>query len=209
MPIYPKMTSKNTALLVIDIVNGCCSEKCEDSGITFKNIRAMVPQLKVFIENFRKTGCKIIFTNITPWTKKYLPQNIQLLYADPEAAYYSDDTSGFPEEFYIIKPAKKDIIVTKNRYDAFADPKFRKVLKNNGIKYLVVAGVFTDGCVLATICGGFQAGYNFVILKDMIETTDVKIRQELSEHLKKYTFPVMYGKTMTGREFLEKWQSAL
>lgn len=199
------MTSRNTALLVIDIVNGCCNKKCEDSGTTFKKIHTMVPKLKTFIEDFRKTDCKIIFTKITPWTKKYLPDNIQILYTDPEATYYSDDTSGFPEEFYDIKPAKQDIIVTKNTYDTFADQKFRKILKKNGIKFLVVAGVFTDGCVLATICGGFQAGYNFVILKDMIETTDITIRQELSECLKKYTFPVLYGKTMTSKEFIEKW----
>ena len=69
-----------------------------------------------------------------------------------------------------------------------------------------MTGVFTDGCVLATIVSGFSKGYNFVMLSDLIEATDLPIRQELSKCLKDYTFPVMYGKTMTSREFLDSWE---
>jgi nicotinamidase-related amidase len=87
------MNSKNTALVVIDSVNGCCHKNCEDAGkeITFSKIRKMIPRLNNFIRQFRdKTGGKIIFTNITPWTKDYLPRNIQELYEDQIATYYGD-----------------------------------------------------------------------------------------------------------------------
>lgn len=80
MKPYLKMNSQNTALVVIDAVNGCCHKDCEDSerGIAFSKIREIIPRLNNFIEEFReKIGGKIIFTNITPWTKKYLPKNIQ------------------------------------------------------------------------------------------------------------------------------------
>lgn len=208
MKPYLKMNSQNTALVVIDAVNGCCHKDCEDPerGITFSKIREIIPQLKNFVEEFReKIGGKIIFTNITPWTKKYLPKNIQELYEDPATTYYSDG-SKFEEEFYIVNPKKEDIVVTKNNYDTFSNPEFDKILKQNGIQYLVITGVFTDGCVLATICGGFSHGYNFVILKDLIETTDVKIRQELCKYLTNYTFPIMYGKTITSKELMNLWQ---
>ncbi|MCX6716406.1 MAG: cysteine hydrolase [Candidatus Taylorbacteria bacterium] len=207
MKPYSKMNSKNTALVIIDIVNGCCHENCEDleRGITFSKIRKMVPQLNSFVEKFReKVGGKIIFTNITPWTKEHLPENIKELYEDPVATYYSDG-SKFEEDFYIVKPRKEDIIITKNNYDTFSNPEFDKILRENGIQYLIMTGVFTDGCVLATICGGFSHGYNFVVLKDLIETTDVKIRQELCKHLLDFTFPIMYGKTITSSELLNTW----
>jgi ureidoacrylate peracid hydrolase len=194
-------------LVIIDIVNGCCHENCEDleRGITFSKIRKMVPQLNSFIEEFReKIGGKVIFTNITPWTKEYLPENIQELYEDPATTYYSDG-SKFEEDFYIVEPKKEDIIVTKNNYDTFSNPEFNKILKENEIKYLIISGVFTDGCVLATICGGFSHGYNFVILKDLIETTDVRIRQTLCKYLVDYTFPIMYGKTITSQEAINSW----
>jgi len=203
MNLYKNMTSENTALVVIDIVNGCCHEECEDAekGITFSKIRSMVPRLVDFINDFRRAGKgKVIFTNITPWTKEFLPENIQELYEDPEAAYYGEGPGGFEEEFYRVVPEKDDVVITKNNYDAFSNPEFDRLLKEWGITYLIIAGVFTDGCVLATICGGFSKGYHFVLLKDLIETTDVEVRQELSDRLKNYTFPIMYGRTVSVAE---------
>ncbi|MBM4177586.1 hypothetical protein FJ208_02195, partial [Candidatus Gribaldobacteria bacterium] len=107
--LYGKMTSKNTALLVIDIVNGCCHKQSEDlkEGITFSKIRKMIPRLERFIAQYRQVfGGLICFAKITPWTKKYLTGNINELYADPKACYYSDDKSGFSEQFYQVQPQK-------------------------------------------------------------------------------------------------------
>lgn len=207
MKPYEKMTAENTALVIIDIVNGCCHEDCEtpEWNIHYTKIREMVPKLDKFIEDFRnKIGGKIIFTNLTPWTKEALPENINTLYTDPNTVYYSDG-SKFEEEFYVVKPKPEDIVITKNNYDTFSNPEFEKLLKQNGIQYLVMTGAFTDGCVLATIAGGFGRGYNFVILKDLIETTDLKIRQELQEYLRDYTFPILYGRTMNSEKFIGDW----
>lgn len=203
------MDSSNTALLIIDLVNSGTHEDCEIPKwrITFSKIRQMVSRLKKFIADYRKTvGGLVIFINLTPWRKEHLPDNINELYTDPKARYYSKDSSGFPEQFYMVAPKKEDIIITKNHYDAFVNPKLEKILKKRKIRYLVVTGIFGDGCVLATICSGFSRGYNFVILKELIETTDVKIRQELLKLLKEFTWPIMYGKTMTSREFLRVWR---
>ena len=147
--------------------------------------------------NFRG---KVIFTNITSWTKDCLPGNIIELYTDSKATYYGDG-SDFENDFFVVEPKEQDIVITKNIYDTFSNEEFDKILKQNGIQYIVITGVFTDGCVLATIAGGFSRGYNFVILADLIETTDEKIRQELSRYLMDYTFPVLYGKTINSLEF--------
>ncbi len=208
MKLYSKMNKSNTALLVIDMVNSCAHEKCEspDIDIRFSKIRKMVPELVGFIGNYRKVvGGLVVFANITPWTKENLPENIQELYTDPNVVYYSDDKSGFSEEFYQVQPEKDDLIITKNTYDSFTDTKLEKTLKDRGVQYLVVAGIFTEGCVLSTICNGFSAGFNFIILKDLIETADNKERQETSRLLKARVFPFLYGKTIISKEFLDSW----
>ena len=150
--IYEKMNSDNTALLVIDIVNRCCHKKCEkpEWGITFSKIRQMVPKLDKFIGEYRKKfGGLICFAKITPWQEKFLTDNIKELYKDPKAYYYSDDSTGFSEEFYLLKPQKSDFVFTKNHYDCFTDQGFIKELQTRKIRYFVIAGVFTDGCVLS------------------------------------------------------------
>lgn len=170
----------------------------------------MVPNLVTFIEQYRNTvNGLVIFTKTVPWKKEYLTDNINELYTDRRTVYYSKDTTGFAEEFYQVKPLDGDIIITKNQYDVFATTDLDKILKNKGIKYLIIAGVFGDGCVLASVLGGFSKGYNFVILKDLIETTDVQLRQELQTKLKEYTWPIMYGKTLDSEEFLKSWVSKL
>jgi nicotinamidase-related amidase len=67
----------------------------------------------------------------------------------------------------------------------------------------MVTGVFTDGCVLSTIINGFSKGYNFVVLRNLVETTDLPIRQELAKSLLEYTLPMQYGKVMASEEILE------
>ncbi len=198
--------ANKTALLVIDVINSCCSEKCEIRkwNITFKRIRKMVPRLENFIRHYKKLGGQVIYTNCVPWDKKHLAKNIIELYKDPKARYYSKDKTGFSEEFFHIKPEKNDHVVTKNSYDAFTNPQLDKILKKMKVKHIIITGVFADGCVHATVQGGFSKGYNFIIVKDMIETTDVKIRQELQKKLKLFTWPVMFGNTIDSKDLIKK-----
>ena len=195
-----EITNKNTALLIIDVVNFCCTEKCESK------IRQMVPKLVRFIDSYKKRfGGQVIYINCARWDKKHLPDNIIELYKEPKCRYYCADKTSFSEKFYLVSPEKDDVIITKNTYDAFAAPQLDRLLKKRKIKYLAITGVFGDGCVHATIQGGFSQGYNFVILKDLIETTDEKVRQDIQRLLKRWTWPVMFGKTIDSEEFLKKF----
>lgn len=201
------MNKNNTALLVIDPINSCAHEKCEtpEWHIHFSKIRKMLPKLNNFLVSYReKVKGLVVLTTITHWTKEYLPDNLNELYTDPEVVYYSDNTTGFDEEFYAVKPDKTDLVFVKNTYDAFTINEMVDELKKRGIKYIVIAGVFTDGCVLASIVSGFSKGYSFVILKDLVETTDSNTRQEIQKLLLEFTFPKMYGKTITSSELLSE-----
>jgi len=205
---YPKISSKNAALLIIDVVNSCAHPRCEDKerGITFAKIRKMIPKLASFVAKFRQ-GFKgeVIYVNITPWNKKHLAKNIIELYKDPKCRYYSDDESGFDSQYYLLKPDAGDKIIVKNTYDTFANPELETFLRQKKIQYLITTGIFGDGCVQATINGGFSKGFNFVVLKDLIETTDVPRRQKLQSLLKKYMWPLSFGPTMSSEDFLKHY----
>ena len=72
------------------------------------------------------------------------------------------------------------------------------------IKNLIITGVFADGCVESTIQSGFSKGYNLVMLKDLIETTDSKKRQALQTLLKENLWPTNFGETINSTDFLKK-----
>ena len=198
------ITKNKAALIIIDIVNSCCAEQFEDPeyGITFTKIRQMVPKLEKFIDTLRaKQLGEVIFVNLTPWTKEYLPKNIQNLYEDPNVDYYGSDDE-CEQEFYKLKPLASDKIITKNNYDAFTNPELDDFLRANNIETLIITGVFTDGCVLSTICGGFARGYNIVVPRDLVETTDLPIRQRLARDLLDYVIPMQYGKVVNSEKLL-------
>ena len=192
---YPSQT----ALLVIDIVNSCCHEKCEepDDGITFNKIREMVDErLLDFVDKYRKEiNQNVIIMGLKPWTREYLPQNIIRLYDEnPMASYFGEE--GFEEGQYHLSPVGTDFVVKKNTYDCFASSELIDYLEQRGITDLVICGVFTDGCVLSSIISGFSKGYNFIIPRDLVETTDLLARQELQRLLLDYTFPMQYGRVV-------------
>jgi len=197
---------KNTRLLVIDIVNDCCSEKCERKkfNITFKKIRKMIPKLIKFIKNYKQLGGKIIYINNVKWDKEHLPQNLRELYKDPKKTFYTQDKTDFSTKFYKVKPDKDDIIITKNTYSAFSNPNLDKVLKKHNIKYLIITGIVSDGCVDATIKEGFSHGYNLIILKDLVEAFDRIDRQQIQKHFKEFIWPKMYGEVIDSDEFIKK-----
>ncbi len=202
------MNSQNTALIIIDVINSCAHQNCEipEWKISFGKIREMVPRLNTFIEEFRATiGGPIIFGKTLPWQKEHLADNVNELYEDERFSYYSKDSSGFAEEFYCLTPGKDDIIATKDTNDALADPKLIAQLQAQGIKYIVTTGIFTDGCVLATVVSGFSKGFNFVVLKDLVETTDSPRRQRLQQDLLEFTFPYMFARVVSSEEFLGNW----
>ncbi len=197
-------TLDNTVLLVIDVIHSCAHQRYEDPDrdIHYSKVRRMIPSLAAFITSFQRLGGKIILITTVPWQEPYLPDNINELYRnDPQARYWSTDTGGDAEQFYGI-PTEGAAVFTKNSYDAFTNGDFVQTLEEMGIRYIIVTGVFGDGCVLATICNGFSRGYHFIIAEDLIETTDDEERQELQQHLKQRLWPMMYGVTIESQHIL-------
>jgi ureidoacrylate peracid hydrolase len=59
-----------------------------------------------------------------------------------------------------------EFVIDKHRYSAFIGTRLDQVLRSNGIRTIVVAGVATSGCVESTIRDGFMLDYYVVIPED-------------------------------------------
>jgi len=202
--IIPSLTLDNSALLAIDVINSCAHREFEDQScnIHFNRIRQMIPALSNFITSYKHLGGRIILTTTVPWQESHLPENINELYRNNEVArYWLQDITGRAERFYQI-PTEGALIFAKNSYDAFTNEDLIDALENMHVRYIIVAGVFGDGCVMASICGGFSKGYHLIIAKDLIETTDDDDRQMLQRQLKQRTWPLMYGTTIESQQIL-------
>ena len=67
-----------------------------------------------------------------------------------------------------LAPREGEELIVKNRWNAFFDTKLDELLKDKGIKNLVIVGAATDVCVLETCSYAFSLNYNCIV---PIETT--------------------------------------
>ena len=193
------------ALLVIDYIESCCLEKYRDSHLNLglskvRNIAPLLQELITFYRNNSKG--EVIWLTCCPWVKGYVHPNIDRLYDEnPEAEFYSNTLEG--NDFYYVKPKKHERIFEKNMYSAFSgtNGQLDTYLKDKNIEHLVVVGIYSTGCINATICEAFHHGYKLTIIRDCVETFDEPEKQEYQKHI--FTdWSYMYGKVISLSDFI-------
>ncbi len=191
-------------LVVIDTVKGCCDIQYEkpEWNLHFKKVREMLPRLNTFVKTHRENGGQVIWIKPTPWTIEHLPANINKLYNEnPNARFYVeeniDEYNEFPNSITI---ESDDIVLEKNNYSAFVNPKLSRLLDDS---YLI-AGIYADGCVNATIIEGWSKGHFPYILTDLVESMDSEVKQNQKKHLLIHGWPLMYGHVINSSEIDNK-----
>jgi len=192
-------------LVIIDVVKGCSGQEYErpEWKLHFHNIRQMLPRLNRFAHAYRAMGGKIIWVKSTPWIEQNLPEHINRLYHEnPRATFYAtnhvEDYAKFPSDIEVLSG---DVILEKNNYSAFTNPELGDLLDNGS--YLI-AGVYADGCVNATIIDGWGRGYFPYILSDLVESMDAPIKQSQKQFLLHHGWPLMYGHVVTSTAYLQR-----
>ena len=74
-----------------------------------------------------------------------------------------------PDRFELVEPLRRlapAAVVDKDTFSAFAAPGFAMALGRLGADTLVLAGVETDVCVLATALDAVDLGYRAVVVRD-------------------------------------------
>jgi ureidoacrylate peracid hydrolase len=162
----------STALVVIDVQNDFALPQgvCGQVGDDISPVAPMVARLQVLIEEARKAGLLIVFVRtiydepvLSPaLTEQYLRRgypNSICLTGTRGAEFYGD-----------IGPrdAPNEILVTKHRYSAFWGSSIDLVLRNNGIRTVVLTGIATEVCVESTARDAFFRDYQVVVPEDCV-----------------------------------------
>lgn len=82
-----------------------------------------------------------------------------------------------------FQPLPHEVVVNKDRFSAFSGNDFEIILRSQGIKHLVIAGVSTSGVVLSTFCRAADQDYALTILSDACADPKPGLHQELMTQL--------------------------
>jgi len=171
-----------TALLVIDIQNTYLEAKPDsDENARWQPFftrmnNIVIPNTASLIADARQRGVEVIFARIACLTQdgrdRSLSQkkpgfNYLLLPKDRE------DSQLVPE----LTPQGDEVVVLKTTDSALTGTNLRLILRNMGIKNVVVAGIFTDQCVSSTVRSLADESFNVIVVDDCCAAATDELHQ--------------------------------
>ena len=170
-PDDPELIKSQTALLVIDIQNTYLETPSDDHESKrwapfFERMKStVIPNTAQLIKLCRNNQVEVMFARIACLTQdgrdRSLSQkkpgfNYLLLPKD------RDDSQIVTE----LQPIDDEITVLKTTDSALTGTNLRLVLRNMGIKNVIIAGIFTDQCISSTVRSLADESFNVLVVED-------------------------------------------
>jgi ureidoacrylate peracid hydrolase len=197
-----KVFPPGCALIIIDVQNDYCHENgaLNKFGRKVSDIRQMVPRLKEIVEKARQIQVPVVHVRMA---------NSELTKSDAYLEHRSRRSGGnrqvcqegtWGAEFYEIEPRLGEPVVTKNRYSAFVNTNFETILRAQGVKTVILAGVTTDVCVESTARDAFMRDYHVLFLSDCTGVDDPAVQQATLERIDRY-----FGHVVSSGDVVKAW----
>jgi nicotinamidase-related amidase len=151
-----KLDPLSTALVVVDMQVDFVSPK---GKLCVPEAKKTIPAIRLLIDRARKAKVTIIFTQ--DWHRA----------DDPEFIIWPSHAVGGTRGARVIpqlKPLPKDYFIPKRTYDAFFGTDLDILLRQKGIRNLVITGTVANICVLHTAGSARLRGYKIFVPADAI-----------------------------------------
>lgn len=158
------LTPSETAVLVVDVQR---SEALPELLATQKEYaealqRRMLPALSRLVSGARSAGCEVVYTVTEALTRDGRDRGLDHRLADILVPRGSPLAETLPEAGRL----EDDLLLSKTSAGVFAATNLDYLLRNLGVRHLVVAGLLTDQCVDAAVRDGADLGYYMVCAAD-------------------------------------------
>ena len=194
-----------TALIVIDMQNGFCSEDGSVNAIGLPASRlqpAIAPCVRL-VRAARQAQLPIFYTRYM-FRADYMDGGLMAHELVPDLKNGKTLISGTWDVEVIdeLAPGDGDFMIDKNRPSAFFGTNLDANLKNLGIENLVVCGVTTNCCVETTVRDASQRDYRTFVVKDAVAEYEDD-RQEIALR----SMDMLFAYLVTTADVEGAWQS--
>lgn len=186
----------HTALLVIDmqiyqageggnlpryfgVVNGPDAE----AGAVQRG-KDLVPVIGRLLSAFRAAGASVVFTafgsltedgsDVVPYVRLWNRKSRDMLGIPAIVSVNDPGYAILPD----IAPLVNEPVINKTAQGAFQSSVIDHVLKQRAIDTIVVAGMYTNHCVMATCIGAADAGYRVIVSEDAVGTWSLDLHKQ-------------------------------
>lgn len=175
LPLNPK----EAALLFIDVQNFCVHrdggefKEVSDADIAgkygyyFERLRSLaIPNMKHLQAAFRNAGIEVLYTTIESLTLDGRDRSLDYKITGFHVPKGSWDGKVIDE----IAPGEDEIVLPKSSSSVFVSTHIDYLLRNLGVRQLVLAGLVTDQCVESAVRDACDLGYLVTLVPDACAT---------------------------------------
>lgn len=175
IPLDPK----ESALLFIDVQNFCArrdggefkdvpdSDIAGKYGYYFERLKSLaIPNMQRLQKAFRGAGIEVLYTTIESLTKDGRDRSLDYKITGFHVPKGSWDGKVIDE----IAPGDDEIVLPKTSSSVFVSTHIDYLLRNLGVKQIVLSGLVTDQCVESAIRDACDLGYLVTLVPDACAT---------------------------------------
>jgi ureidoacrylate peracid hydrolase len=191
VPLEPR----SSALLFIDVQNFSVrrnggefkdvpdSEIAERCGYYFERLKSVaIPNMQRLQKAFRNAGIEVLYTTIESLTKDGRDRSLDYKITGFNVPKGSWDGKVIDE----IAPGDDEIVLPKGSSSVFVSTHIDYLLRNLGVKQLVIAGLLTDQCVESAVRDACDLGYLVTLVPDACATMSEERHQNSLRAIKGY-----------------------
>lgn len=174
------------AVLVVDMINDFVYDKFGSEGA-----KKIIPNLKNLLKSAKKSDKIVIYAQDNHSEK------------DPEMDVWGEHAMEGEKGSETVDEIRdlEDILVKKTTYNPFFKTELDRILKENNIEKIIIAGVSTDICVQHTAGAAFLRGYDVIVLKDCTASMSKDKHESALDYIKN-----IYGAEITNsKDIIERW----
>ncbi len=173
-----QVTRENTALLVIDMQYedahadyGLCARfraRGEEEGVEYyvSRLGLIVPNIQRLLAAFRERGMQVIYARVESLTRDGRDRSLEHKSLGIHVPPGSHEAQILQE----IAPLDDEIVLSKTCGSIFNGTMIDYILRNIGIRNLVVVGVVTSGCVEIAVRDAADRSYAVIVVEDACAT---------------------------------------
>lgn len=198
----------HTALLVVDMQNDFLDPngKFVQWKRDISPMQAVIPHVNKLVDAAHRAGVPVIYTlGYEDLEFRDEPGQWRYVRWESDGEVCSKKGTWGAEFHKDIHPQPGDIVMEKHDWSAFngkdeSGTRLEQILKERGIKTIVVSGVKTEVCVDNTVTEGKDRGFFVVIPKEAVATDRTDAHEA---YLKTWDFK--NGKVMPETEVIQNW----
>jgi nicotinamidase-related amidase len=199
-----RLDKDRTALLIIDMQTyqaakrgnlprffGLVSGPEAEAGAVRKG-KEIIPVIKKLLSAFRANGMKVIYTafgslaedgaDLVPYVRRW-NERCRAGLGFPAIVSIHDQGYGIIRQ---LAPRPGEPVINKTAQGAFNSSAIDHVLKQMGIDNLVVVGMYTNHCVMATCIGAADAGYRVIVPEDAVGTWHPDLHEKALQSMRSW-----------------------